>query len=137
MDLPNTDSQVMPPIQQLDLSDLRNQLSGFDSADLLAKVGALNLDSRNASRAFSLEALAHLIGSLTIQRDAPRISLKRFRNLCSEQLDGLPVHGNPDDNSPQLYAVEFLSNGESFIVFSGHAVEITDQLRWLLNPRVS
>ena len=123
-------------MQLLDLSDLGNQLSGYDNADLLSKVGALNLDPRNASRAFSLEALAYLVGSLPIQKEAPRINQARFRNLLSEHLDGLPLHSNPDDNAPQSYAVEFFSNGESFIVFPGHAVEITDLLRWLLNSCV-
>ena len=137
MDLPNTDSQEMPPLQQLDLSDLREQLSGFDSADLLAKVGALILDPRNAGRTNSLEALAHLVASLPVPLKAPRISQTRFRNLISEHLDGLPFHGNPDDNAPQSFAVEFLAIDESFLVFPGHAVEITDNLQWVLNACLS
>ena len=138
MDLLDTDSQEMPPLQQLDLSDLREQLSGFDRADLLAKVGALNLDPSNgAGRTNSLEALAHLVASLAVPLKAPRISQTRFRNLISEHLDGLPFHGNPDDNAPQSFAVEFLVIDESFLVFPGHAVEITDNLQWLLNACLS
>ncbi len=114
------------------LEKLRRELSPFNTADLLKKTGALHLDPRNASRAFSLDALAHLVSAQEFRPTAPVISQIRFKNLMRDCLGGHSRPGSFDDPFPQLFIEEILFHQGPYMVFPGPTAGDQDILRWLL-----
>jgi hypothetical protein len=118
------------------LDELKEHLSKFSVADLLAKVGALHLASGNASRAISLDALAHLIAAQVEPPDAPNISRNRLKGFLKTYLSRNSEPGMADDPATQMFTEELLFSGGSYIVFPGPSASEQDALRWLLRAAV-
>lgn len=118
------------------LEELQSHLSTFDSSDLLAKVGALHLDPRNASRTASLEALAHLVSASPGVPNAPFISRSRFRSLLNEHLSAESPAGVFDDPASEMFTDEIVFAGGSYIVFPGSSLNEQNLVRWLLKAVV-
>jgi hypothetical protein len=118
------------------LDELREHLSKFSAADLLAKVGALHLAPGNASRAISLDALAHLITAQVERPDAPNISRNRLKGFLKTYLSRNSEPGVADDPATQMFTEELLFSGGSYIVFPGPSASEQDTLRWLLRAAV-
>jgi len=118
------------------LDELKDDLSKFNATDLLAKVGALHLVSGNASRAISLDALAHLVAAQVDQPDAPKISRKRLGGLLQTYLSSASQPGVADDPAVQMFTEELLFSGGSYVVFPGPSASEQDVLRWLLRATV-
>lgn len=118
------------------LDKLKKNLSSFNTTDLLAKVGALHLLPGNASRAISLDALAHLAAAQVDQPDAPKISTNRLRGLLRTYLGSESQPNLADDPAEQMFTEEFLFSGGSYVIFPGPGAEEQDTLRWLLRAAV-
>ena len=85
---------------------LRKELSVFNTVDLLRKIGALNLEPKNAHRVNSLEALAHLVAANAYQPDAPNIKSTRFRSLLHSHFGKDSYFIQYDDPDPQMVIEE-------------------------------
>jgi hypothetical protein len=118
------------------LDKLKENLSKFNAIDLLAKVGALHLVPDNASRAISLDALAHLIAAQIDQPDTQIISRNRLRTFLQTYLTSTSLPGMADDPATQMFTEELLFSGGSYIVFPGRSASEQDTLRWLLRAAV-
>jgi len=118
------------------LDKLKENLSKFNTTDLLAKVGALHLVPDNASRAISLDALAHLIAAQVDQPDTRTISRNRLRGFLQTYLSSASLPGMADDPATQMFTEELLFSGGSYIVFPGPSASEQDILRWLLRAVV-
>ena len=114
------------------LEALRQSLSVFNIHDLLKKIGCLALDPRNASRAISLDALAHLISSLPHDSQAPSISWRRLDSLIQEHLGEESEPGKADDPAAQMFTQELIFPGGSAVVFPGAFVGNAEIVRWLM-----
>lgn len=115
---------------------LLQELKPYGTSDLLAKVGALQLLPENASRAISLDALAHLVATQTDQPSAPTISRNRLGALLNQHLGSGSMPGTADDPAAQMFTEEMLFSGGSYIVFPGPSTSEQDILRWLLRSAV-
>lgn len=118
------------------LNKLKENLSKLNTTDLLAKVGALHLVPDNASRAISLDALAHLIAAQVDQPDTRTISRNRLRGFLQTYLSSASLPGMADDPATQMFTEELLFSGGSYIVFPGPSASEQDILRWLLRAVV-
>ena len=118
------------------LDELNENLSRFNATDLLAKVGALHLVPSNASRAISLDALAHLIAAQVDRPDARNISQNSLRGLLQTYLSNASQPGVADDPATQMLTEELLFSGGSYVVFPGPGASEQDILRWLLRAAV-
>ena len=118
------------------LDELREDLSRFNTADLLAKVGALHLVPGNASRAISLDALAHLIAAHADQPETQAISRNRLRRVLHRYLGNTSSPGMADDPAAQMFTEELLFSGGAYVVFPGPSASEQDVLRWLLKGAV-
>jgi len=118
------------------LDELKEDLSRFNTADLLAKVGALHLVPGNASRAISLDALAHLVAAQADRPNSPAISRGRLRGLLKTHLSTGSPPCLADDPAAQMFTEELLFTGGSHIVFPGPSASEQDILRWLLQAIV-
>lgn len=114
------------------LEELDEILSNFSSTDLLAKVGALNLSPQNASRAISLDALAHLIASHPDHSGSPAISLSRLKALFSTHVSNDSTPGMADDPASEMFTEELLFSGGPYVVFPGPSASEQNLVRWLL-----
>ena len=114
------------------MDELGKALSTYNTFDLLAKVGALHLDPRNANRATSLGALAHLLSSQPYEAHAPLISRHRLETLVYGHLGTDSMPGLMDDPAPQMFTEEIVFTGGPYIVFPGRKDGNLDTLRWLL-----
>ena len=114
------------------LEELRRQISEFDKGNLLANIGALNLDPKNASRTFSLEALAHLVASGPVESSAMGISNLELKCLLTEHVGANSLLGGADDKAPQLFTEDFLFHGGPYTVFPGPHAGGKEMLYWLL-----
>jgi hypothetical protein len=97
------------------LSEVLAAISHFDSADLVASAGALQLLPENAGHIVRLEALGHAAASLTTSNN--RISPPRLRNLLNNVLYGL--FGAAEDPPPDCIVEEVPFFGGSYRVFPG------------------
>lgn len=68
------------------LSELLTAISSFESADLVATAGGLQLLPENAERIVRLEALAHASASIEIRGSTNKISAPRLRALLNNVL---------------------------------------------------
>ena len=68
------------------LTPLYDALLPYDANDLLTVAGALRLLPDNASRAISIDALAHVIASLPSGEAKPAITVNRLRQLVKAHL---------------------------------------------------
>ena len=118
------------------LDELQENLSEFNTTNLLAKVGALHLIPGNASRAISLDALAHLVVAQVDQPDQQTISRKRLRRLLQTCLSSASPPYLADDPAAQIFTEEILFSGGSYIVFPGPSASEQDIVRWLLRAVV-
>ena len=114
------------------LEALRQSLSVFNTQDLLKKIGCLALDPRNASRAISLDALAHLISSLPHDSQAPSISWHRLDSLMQEYLGEESEPGKADDPAAQMFTQELIYPGGSAVIFPGAFAGNAEIVRWLM-----
>ena len=114
------------------LEELKLGMSTYNNFDLLAKVGALHLDPRNASRPISLDTLAHLLAAQPYRPDTPTISLHRLRMLLGSHLGVDTEPGKADDPAPQMFTEEIIFPGGPYIVFPGPVADDHEMLRWLL-----
>lgn len=114
------------------LDDLGVALSPYDSFDLLAKVGALRIDPRNAGRSTSLDALAHLVAAQDDAADGPLITRNRLEALLRNHLSAESMPGLMDDPPEQMFTEELVCTGGSYVVFPGLIDGNVDMLRWLL-----
>ncbi len=111
---------------------LKEQLNNFNTFDLLKKVGALHLIPDNAYRAFSLDALTHLIASQPFKAVEPTISIADFTDLLHKYLSGSSPSARQDDPPPQLFTEEIPFHLGPYIVFPGPTPGIQDIVTWLL-----
>jgi hypothetical protein len=118
------------------LDELKENLSSFNTADLLAKVGSLHLLPGNASRAISLDSFAHLAAAQVDQPNAPKISRNRLRGLLRTYLGSESQPNLADDPAEQMFTEEFLFSGGSYVIFPGPGADEQDTLRWLLRAAV-
>ena len=118
------------------LDELKGNLYRFNTADLLAKVGALHLVPGNASRAISLDALAHLIAAQVDQPNTRTISRNRLRGFLQTCLSSASLPGMADDPAAQMFTEELLFSRGSYIVFPGPSASEQNILRWLLKAAV-
>ena len=107
-------------------------MSAYNNFDLLAKVGALNLDPRNASRPISLDALAHLLAAQPYRPNTQSISRYRLEMLLGSHLGVDTEPGKADDPAPQMFTEEIIFPGGPYIVFPGPVTDDHEMLRWLL-----
>ena len=114
------------------LDGLKEDLAAFSSFDLLAKVGALSLAPRNASRPISLEVLAHLVAALPYRRDAPLISLRRLKLLVERHLGEDSEPGRHDDPASNMFTEEIVWSNGPYVVCPGTWAGGHDCLTWLL-----
>ena len=119
------------------LDGLGQDLAAFNTFDLLAKVGALNLDPRNASRQVSLEALANLTAAIGYRPEAPPISLNRMRSLLLKHLGEDSEPGRHDNPAANLFTEELVWGNGPYTVFPGTWEGGRDCLTWLLKCAVS
>ena len=114
------------------LVQFAEKLTPFDSIDLLAAAGGLQLLPTNAHRAVRLEVLAHIAASLKDdETNRPRVSSHRLDQWCNTGVLGkgwVAEQEDPFDN-PFLEAIPFY-NG-NFLVFPGIADESTFVLHLL------
>ena len=114
------------------LDELGVALTPYDSFDLLAKVGALRIDPRNAGRSTSLDALAHLVAAQVNAAGAPLITRNRLESLLRNYLGARSMPGLMDDPAEQMFTEELVFAGGPYVVFPGLIVGNVDMLRWLL-----
>lgn len=114
------------------LDELVKALAPYNVLDLLAKVGALHLDLRNANRATSLHALAHMLASQPYDAHAPLISRHRLETLIYGRLGTDSMPGLMDDPAAQMFTEEIVFTGGPYVVFPGRKDGDLDTLRWLL-----
>ncbi len=114
------------------LVQIAEKLTPFDSVDLLAAVGGLQLLPANAHRAIRLEVFAHIAASLKDdETNRPRASSHRLDQWCNTGVLGqgwVAAQEDPFDN-PFLEAFPFY-NG-NFLIFPGIADESTFVLHLL------
>ena len=124
----------MPDIhfEPAQLVQFAEKLTPFDSIDLLAAAGGLQLLPANAHRAIRLEVFAHIAASLSDdEANRPRARSHRLDQWCNTGVLGqgwVAEQEDPFDN-PFLEAIPFY-NG-NFIVFPGISEESTLGLRLL------
>ena len=97
------------------LSEVLTAISHFDSADLVATAGGLQLLPENAEHVVRLEALAHAAASLKTFNN--QISSPRLRNLLNDLLYRL--FGRAEDPPPDCIIEEIPIFGGSYRVFPG------------------
>ena len=114
------------------LDGLGVALTPFDSFDLLAKVGALRIDQRNAGRSTSLDALAHLVAAQSNAEGAPLITRNRLESLLRNHLGTGSMPGLMDDPAEQMSTEELVFTAGPYVVFPGPIDGNVDTLRWLL-----
>lgn len=114
------------------LDELGVALNPFDSFDLLAKVGALRIDPRNAGRNTSLDALAHLVAAQSNAAGAPLITRNRLESLLRNYLGTESMPGLMDDPAEQMFTEELVFTAGPYVVFPGLIDGNVDTLRWLL-----
>lgn len=114
------------------LEAFANKLSSYDSIDLLATNGALQLMPENADRAIRLEAFAHAAASLPERRGKPPIGRKQLYRFCNTKPLGNGFIPKSEDPCPNLFTQAFPFHGGSFLVFPGIAGEATFILRHLM-----
>ena len=119
------------------LDELGVALTPYDSFDLLAKVGALNIDPRNAGRSTSLNALAHLVAAQVNAAGAPLITRNRLESLLRNYLGTRSMPGLMDDPAEQMFTEELVFTGGPYVVFPGLIVGNVDMLHWLLQAALS
>lgn len=97
---------------------LRDDLAVFNSADLLAMAGGLQLLPDNAERTLRLEAFAHVCATLPRTGPLLKISVPRARQLLNQHpsLCGI-AHG--EDPYPGAFVEEVSFHGGSYPVFPG------------------
>ena len=115
------------------LEELSKVLTPYNSFDLLAKVGALRIDPRNASRGTSLNALAHLVAAQSYDASDPSISRHKLESLVRGYLGTDSVPWLLDDPSGQMFTEEIMLTGGPYVVFPGLLDGNVDTLRWLLD----
>ena len=114
------------------LDELGVALAPYDSFDLLAKIGALRIDPRNAGRGTSLNAMAHLLAAQGDETGGPLITRNRLESLLRNYLGAESMPGLMDDPAAQMFTEEFVFAGEPYIVFPGLIDGNVDMLCWLL-----
>ena len=93
------------------LDELGVALTPFDSFDLLAKIGALRIDPRNAGRGTSLDAVAHLLAAQGDETGGPLITRNRLETLLRNHLGAESVPGLMDDPAEQMFTEELVFTG--------------------------
>ena len=114
------------------LDELGKAFAPYNSFDLLAKVGALRIDPRNANRGTSLDALAHLVGTQVDNASAPPISRHKLESLVRKHLGIESMPGLMDDPADQMFTEVMVFTGGPYVVFPGLIDGNVDTLRWLL-----
>lgn len=102
------------------LADVIGAISPYDSTDLVAAAGALQLLPENAEHIVRLEALAHASASAKVSPHNAKISAPRLRELLNNTLRRL--FGHAEDPPPDCIVEEIPFFGGSYRVFPG-AVE--------------
>src|SRR5688572_21668498 len=97
------------------LSEVLTAISCFDSSDLTAAAGGLQLLPGNAERTVRLEALAHASASVPFQPSANRISSPRLRTLLNHTLSR--SFASAEDPPPDCMVEELPFFGGSYRVF--------------------
>jgi hypothetical protein len=113
------------------LTRLARFLAAYDSVDLLATVGALQLLPENADRTIRLEAFAHAAASVRPRQGRPKIDRKQLAKICHTAPLGEGDIASAEDplNNPFTEAFGFV--GGSYTVFPGIADETSYVLRHL------
>jgi hypothetical protein len=114
------------------LESLATKLSSFNSLDLLATIGALQLMPENADRTIRLEAFAHAAASLPERRGKRPIGRKQLYRFCNTKPLGNGLIPKAEDPCANLFTEAFPFHGGSFLVFPGIAGEATFILRHLM-----
>ena len=114
------------------LEELRQDLSVFNSLDLLGKVGALQLLPENAGRRVSLDALAHLVGAQAYNSAAPAITRRRLQVLLEKHLSETSTLGMADDPPPEMFTDEVTFVGGPYVAIPGTFAGAQDIVKWLL-----
>ena len=114
------------------LDELGVALAPYDSFDLLAKIGALRIDPRNAGRGTSLDAMAHLLAAQGDDTGGPLITRNRLETLLRNHLGTESRPGLMDDPAEQMFTEELVFTGGPYVVFPGLIDGNVDMLRWLL-----
>lgn len=102
------------------LAEVIGAISAYDSTDLVAAAGALQLLPENAEHIVRLEALAHASASAKVSPHNAKISAPRLRELLNNTLRRL--FGHAEDPPPDCIVEEISFFGGSYKVFPG-AVE--------------
>ena len=113
------------------LAAVRERLSTFDSSDLAAAAGALQLVPENADRLIRLEALAHLAASLHFEKGKPLISRRRLEEVCNTSTLGQGMIAAAEDPCDDALTEAFVFFGGSHILFPGISEGVTYILRHL------
>jgi hypothetical protein len=113
------------------LEALRAILAPFNTFDLAAVAGALELIPQNAERTVRLQAFAHTVASLPYKEESPRISASRLRaTLNGRELGALAYSEDP---FPNAFVEEVAYYGGSYAVFPGAMSGATFTFRHLAN----
>jgi len=114
------------------LEDLRDSISPFDAADLLAIAGGLQLMPINAERTLRLEGFAHVCASLGLGSARPRISNPRLRSILTQD-SGLATIEQGEDPYPGTFIEEVPFYGGGYAVFPGLTSGATYVFKTLCN----
>lgn len=105
--------------QKQDLQALVNDLSHYDIADVVGKIGALSLMPENASHAIRLEALAYAAIANSPSANKPRISKGRFRHILKEHLGSSCSISLLEDPCDNMFTEAITFYDGSYVIFPG------------------
>jgi hypothetical protein len=112
------------------LSELVTYLSKYDSVDLLETVAGLQLMPENIERTIRLEALAHIIASISINNSKPKISSNKLGRICNSMVPEEITRMEDPFETPFTDEISFF--GGSYIVFPGYGGDSVFVFRHLL-----
>lgn len=113
------------------LLEIVKTVSPYDSADLVATAGALQLLPENAAHIVRLDALAHAAASLDPATRTVKISSPRLRALLNNTLD--QSLGHAEDPPPDCVVEEIPFFGGSYKVFPGAGESLAFIVRNLIS----
>lgn len=115
------------------LTEIREIMSRYAPANLVASFGALQLMPENADRTITLEFLVHQAASVNTEGEKPNISPEELDEICnSDQLTNSSIT-RTDDPLDNPLTEAFTFHGGGFVVFPGIADDAVFILRHLTN----
>lgn len=114
------------------LEELAVQLSAFNTADLAAGIGALQLMPSNAERQLRFEVVASIIAALPPNNELTSMSVSRWRQLMNEPPIGDRMRVSAEDPAEGAFTASLSFTGGPAVVFRGIVAESTEICRHLL-----